>query len=167
MRWLAIIVGLAALAGACATRPGSPTDMAPDAPPAPVPGYDWRFIPDPHGEARLAYGGEESDALVLALDCTTGTRKLTLSAPAERGARPEFHLESGGDTERYAAHAEDAGFADGDWLTAEAASTAPVFQRFRRLGWMAMWRGDDRQMLAGHPDALPGVKRFLEMCEGG
>lgn len=167
MRRLLLIVSLSALAAACATQPEPSATTAASAAPAPVPGRDWRLIEDPEGETRLAYGGEESDDLALAMDCTPGARKLTLSGPAPDGARPEFSLESGGDTERYAAQSEPAGYADGEWLTAEAASGDPVFQRFRRLGWLAMWRGETREMLAGHDGALAGVKRFFEVCEGG
>ncbi|KQS54432.1 hypothetical protein ASG17_12450 [Brevundimonas sp. Leaf363] len=165
MRRLLCIIALSALAAACATRP-APSPTAAIASPAPTPGRDWRLIEDPQGDTRLAYGGEESDDLALALDCAPGARRLTLSGPAATGVRPEFHLESGGDTERYAAHAEDAGFTDGAWLTAEAASTDPVFLRFRRLGWVALWRGEQREMLAGHAGSLAGVKRFFDVCEG-
>ena len=166
MRRLLIVIAFSALATACATKPTAPVTTATASAPAPTPGRDWRLIEDPDGETRLAYGGEASDDLALALDCAPGARRLTLSGPAPTGARPEFHLESGGDTERYAAQAEEAGFTDGEWLTAETASSDPVFLRFRRLGWVAMWRGEQREMLAGHDGALAGVKRFFEVCEG-
>lgn len=163
---LLTVLALSFAAAACATKPATPVVTAPSAAPVSAPGRDWRLIEDPGGEIRLAFGGEASDDLALALDCAPGSARLTLSGPAPDSARPEFSLESGGDTERYAAAAEPAGFADGLWLIGEAVSTDPVFLRFRRLGWLAIWRGDRREMLAGHDGALAGVERFFKVCEG-
>ena len=161
------VAALSALAAACATRPvEGPVAVAEPAGPAATAGHDWRLIVDPEGAARLAYGGEDTDDLQLAMDCTPGNPDLTLSAPAPSGAKPEIHLESGGDTERYAAQSEPAGVTDGDWLTAEAALSDPVFARFRRLGWVAMWQGGHRLMMASHEGSGAGVGRFFDLCEG-
>ena len=78
--------------------------------------------------------------------------------------RPEIHLESGGDTARIRAASEPSIIHDGVFLTADAAADEPVFLRFRRLGWIALWRGDEREPLAAHPQTLPQIERFFAFC---
>lgn len=152
---------LAALA-ACATTPTAPSPRADAAAPAPVEGYDW-FMHVDGGEAMLAYGVAQSDEVKLRFDCGVGSSRLNLIAPAMKGER-EIHLESGGDTERYAAVAEPSGLHEGDLLIAEAAADAPVFQRFRRLGWIAAWRGGGREVYAAHPGSQKRVADFFARC---
>jgi hypothetical protein len=53
---------------------------------------------------------------------------------------------------------------DGVLLTAEAAAGAPVFQRFRRLGWMALWQDGEREAYAPHPESEPNIERFFAFC---
>ncbi|RZJ27705.1 MAG: hypothetical protein EON85_10650 [Brevundimonas sp.] len=131
--------------------------------PAPVEHYDW-FLHQDAQEARLAYGREESDDLRIGLDCRKNSGRLALSAVAPEGAAHEIHLESGGDTERYAAQAEPSELHDGLFLTAEAKAGDPVFQRFRRVGWLAVWQGEERQAYAPHPASSDRVERFFAFC---
>ena len=131
--------------------------------PAPIAGYDW-FLHQDGQAARLVFGLEESDDLKLALDCERGQGRLALSALAPKGAKPELHLEAGGETERFSAVAEPSQLDDGLFLSAAAETRHPVFKRFGQLGWMALWRGDQRQMMAGHPGADERVRRFLAFC---
>lgn len=160
---LILLAGLTLGVAACATTdtpaPSAPSSGAPQ----PIEGYDWHFSGDA-GAARLAYGVAESDDVRLAMDCEAGAGRLALIANAPEGARPEIHLESGGDTERFPAASEPSIIHDGVFLTAEAAADEPVFLRFRRLGWIAVWRGDEREPLAAHPQTLPQIERFFAFC---
>lgn len=163
-RWLPVLA-LAALTEACASVKAPETvavSAAPSSAPAPVAGYDWHYTPD--GEAaRLAYGVETSDDLRLGLDCIAGSGQVDLTALGRTGDR-EIHLESGGDTERFAAEAEPSQLHDGDLLTATISSSEPVLQRFRRVGWIAQWVDGEREVYAAHPGSDTGVERFFALC---
>lgn len=153
---------LALSVAACATAPTS--DPVPnDGAPTPVPGYDW-FLHQDGDQARLVYGLPESDDLRLALDCDRAAGRLELSALAPKGAKAELLLESGGETERFAASAEPSQIDDGLFLTASASPRSPVFQSFARLGWMASWRNGQRQTMVGHAGAAERARRFLDFC---
>lgn len=155
---------LAATASACATAaPDAPAGAVSGGSPAPVDGYDWFFHSDEAG-ARLAYGVAESDDLRLGLDCDRGSGRLTLSGNAPIGAKAEFHIESGGETERFPARAEPAQLNDGVFLSGEASAGAPVFQRFRQVGWLAMWQDGKREAYAPHPGSAPDIERFFAFC---
>ena len=152
----AMVVGCASVktpTSAPASGSGAPTAVA---------GYDWFFHTD-GDEALLAYGVEASDDLKLGLSCAKGGGKLSLEALAPAGSR-EIHLESGGDTERFAAHAEPSQLHEGEFLTAEAETKAPVFQRFRRLAWLARWTGERRETYVAHPGTVADVERFFAFC---
>lgn len=163
--WLPVL-SLAALTTACASvetpEPVATAAATISPAPAPVAGYDWHYTPD-EGSARLAYGMEASDDLRLGLDCMAGSGKIDLTALGRTGDR-EIHLESGGDTERFAAEGEPSQLHDGDLLTATAASSEPVMQRFRRVGWIAQWVDGHREVYAPHPGSERGVERFFALC---
>lgn len=125
--------------------------------------HDWFYHRDGE-EARLAYGLAESDDLRLGLDCRQGSGRLALSAVGGPDAKPEIHVEAGGETERFAARSEPSQLHEGVFLTAEAAADAPVFQRFRRAGWLALWRNGERQAYAPHPESAPNIERFFAFC---
>lgn len=163
--WLPAALVLLGMTSACAggPRPVATAAATPAAStPAPVAGYDWFLTADAHA-ARLAYGVETSDELKLGLDCDAGAGKVVLTAHGPTGAR-EIHLESGGETERFAADGEPAETHEGDLLTATADTDEPVLQRFRRLGWIAQWIGDQREAYAPHPGSEAGVERFFALC---
>lgn len=157
------LIALSALA-ACATNAPAPVANleAASSAPAPMPGYDW-FLNRDGQEAILAYGVANSDEVKLHLLCQAGSGALELTAASEKPGR-EIHLESGGDTERYAAASESAGVHDGELLTAQAKTKDPVFQRFRRLGWIASWSDDERHIYAAHPAAKAGIEQFFAVC---
>ncbi|QDH73975.1 hypothetical protein [Brevundimonas sp. M20] len=161
---LLALSGLTLAVAACNTT-NQPMGLsaASSAAPAPVAHYDW-FLHQDGQEARLAYGLEESDDLRIGLDCRKNSGRLALSAVAPEGAAHEIHLESGGDTERYPAEAEPSELNDGLFLTAEAKAGDPVFQRFRRVGWLAVWQGEDRHAYAPHPGSSDRVERFFAFC---
>lgn len=162
---LLLLSGLTLGAAACASvEPAAvePTPVAASAP-LPVEGYDWFFHPDDTA-ARLAYGVAESDDLKLGLDCQRGSGRLELTTLADDGDKAEIHLESGGDTERYPAKSEPSLLHDGVILTAEAGTGEPVFQRFRRIGWVALWRGGEREVYVPHPPSEPVIERFFAFC---
>lgn len=163
MRFTPIVATLAlSTLAACATRPDAPAPVVEASAPAPIDGYDW-FMHADEQEAMLAYGVANSDDLKLRLDCAPASGRLRLTTPAA-GSDREIFLESGGDAERYAAVAEPSGIHDGDLLIAEAAAADPVFLRFRRLGWIAAWHGDQREVYAAHPGSQKGVSDFFAAC---
>ena len=163
---LIMLTGLTLGAAACATVE-SPTEPAPGAmasgAPAPVADHDWFYHRD-GSEARLVYGLAESDDLRLGLDCSQGTGRLALSAVGGPDAKPEIYIEAGGETERFPAQSEPSELNDGVFLTAEADADAPVFQRFRRLGWLALWLDGERQAYAPQPESAPNIERFFAFC---
>lgn len=157
------LIALSALA-ACATNAPAPVANleAASSAPAPMPGYDW-FLNRDGQEAILAYGVANSDEVKLHLLCQAGSGALELTAASDKPGR-EIHLESGGDTERYRASSEPAGVHDGELLTARATTQDPVFQRFRRLGWIASWSDEERHIYAAHPAAKAGIEQFFTVC---
>lgn len=162
-----IVLALVAVTvSACATaRPALPvaTDTASSGSPVPVPDYDWFFSGD-ETSARLAYGLDESDDLRLGLDCDRGSGRLALSGNGATGDKAEFHIEAGGETERFAATSEPSELHDGVFLSAGAPANAPVFQRFRRIGWLALWQDGKREAYAPHPASVPNIERFFAFC---
>lgn len=155
------ILGSALLA-ACATAP-QPMTLASGGAPAPTPGKDWFFHAD-EGGAMLAYGVEASDDLSLRFDCTRGSGRTQLLQPA-RASAGEILIESGGETERWRATAEPSELDDGVSLIAEAEVTHPVFLRFRRLGWLAIFDDGDRKPLAAQPGSTDRIERYFKACE--
>lgn len=163
-RTILALITLAVTASACATAPPeSPSPGASSGSPAPVEGYDWFFNAD-DDSARLAYGLAESDDLRLGLDCRRASGRLSLSGIAQDDVKQEFHIESGGETERFPAEAEPSEVSDGVLLSAEASPDAPVFRRFRQLGWLALWQDGTRQAYAPHPASAPNIERFFAFC---
>ncbi|MDQ8027569.1 MAG: hypothetical protein REJ23_02500 [Brevundimonas sp.] len=162
---LFVLSSLTLALAACGTtsQPGMGLSVASSGAPAPVEGYDWFFHQDGDG-ALLAYGLEESDDLRIGMECRKSTGRLALSTLAPEGAAAEIHLESGGDTERYPALSEPSELNDGLFLTAEAKAGDPVFQRFRRLGWLALWQGEERHAYAPQPGSGDRVERFFAFC---
>lgn len=159
------LTAIALTASACSTVVPSPPSeiLTSSSAPQPVEGYDWFFMAD-GSEAKIAYGTETSDDFKLGLECARGTGTLNLTASAEDGAASEIHIESGGDTERYPARAEPAAVYDGLVLTAQAQADAPVFQRFRRVGWVAVWQGNDRQTYVPQPGSTGRIEQFFAFC---
>lgn len=130
--------------------------------PLPVANNDWFFDRD-NRELTLAYGVANSDDLKLQLICQTGSGALELAAVFDRPSRVLL-VESGGDTERYPARSEPAGIHEGQYVTANAKTKDPVFQRFRTLGWIALWEGENRETLVAHPTSKASVERFFAAC---
>ncbi|NJC39784.1 hypothetical protein GGQ87_000042 [Brevundimonas alba] len=162
-----LLSGLALAASACTTVEPTPAPLpvtgGSSGAPQPVAGYDWFFHADEEN-ARLAYGLAESDDLKLGMECARSTGRLLLNAMAEKGAKAEIHVESGGETERFPAEAEPSQLNEGVFLSAEASAAEPVFQRFRRVGWLAQWRDGQREAYAPHPESADGIERFFAFC---
>ena len=162
-------VGLAGAAflGACAT--GAPHSASLTAAggaggaPAPLAGYDW-FLNTEGPAAQLVYGLEDSDDVKLSLGCERKDGRIEVSAHGPDGGPAEIHLESGGETERLRATAEPMEVSDGEWLTAMARTSDPVFQRFRQVGWLAVWQGNERHAYAPHPGSQDRVEQFFGRC---
>lgn len=164
--FLIALTVLALGATACATveSPAVPdAAVAGSVAPSAVAGHDWFYHRD-GGEARLVYGLAESDDLRLGLDCSQGSGRLSLSAVGGPDAKPEIRIEAGGETERFPARSEPSQLHEGVFLTAEAAADAAVFQRFRRVGWLALWQDGERQAYAPHPESAPNIEQFFAFC---
>lgn len=147
---------------ACTTTPSPPVATAGGAP-APVAGYDW-FLNEDGAASQLVYGLAESDDVRLTLVCEEADGKLEVSAHGPAGGPTEIHLESGGESERLRATSETLEISEGDWLTALARTTDPVFQRFRQVGWIALWQGGKRHAYAPHPASAGRIERFFGRC---
>lgn len=164
LKRLTPLLALSALA-ACATHGVAPVP-APTADagaPRPLLNYDWHLSLEAE-EAALAYGVANSDEVKLQIRCSSGSGALDLAAVLEKPAR-RLRLESGGDTQDYSAVSEEAGITDGHYVQASAGAKDPVFQRFRRLGWIAVWDGDGRRTYAAHPQSMADVDRFFVACD--
>lgn len=162
---LLALTGLTLAATACATvetPAGSPAASASGAPAA-VEGLDWFYHRD-GDEARLVYGLAESDDLRLGLDCSRSSGRLSLSASGGPDAPAEILLEAGGETGRFPAQSEPSQLHDGVFLSAQATADAPVFRRFRQVGWVALWQGGERHAYAPHPESAPDIERFFAFC---
>ena len=168
MRCLAVVVVVAGLLTACTTTQPPPPALMPgsggpvSSAPVASAGLDWFLTQDPT-ETRLAYGQANSGDFRMALICEPGSGRVSLMQVTE-ATSAFIVLESGGDMERITARSEPAGVQDGNLLLAEAATSIPVFRRFRTLGWLAMWQGDQREMLTAHPESRPSVDRFFTLC---
>ena len=156
-------LAMTATLAACATAPAPPAPPAGGPAPAPIEGYDWIFHAE-GDEARLVYGVAESDDVRLALDCVRGSGDLALTSLTGADAEPVILLESGGETERFAAAAEADLVHDGLILSAMAEADMPVFLRFRRVGWLASWQGGEREAYAPHPGSEERIERFFAFC---
>lgn len=163
MRHAILILLAAASVAACATAPVTPVPVVrPVEAPAPIAGLDW-FLTDDPSETRLAYGMANSGDFRMALTCLPGSGRLGLIQASETG-RSEMVLESGGDIEKLVATVEPAGVLDGDILLAETTTSAPALLRFRALGWLAIWQGETREILAAHPTSRPSIEQFFVLC---
>ncbi|WP_292021102.1 MULTISPECIES: hypothetical protein [unclassified Brevundimonas] len=162
-RLIPALMAVSALA-ACATHAPAPAAgmAAAQGEPVATAGLDW-FMNRDGREVSLAYGVANSDEVKLHLLCQAGSGALEITAASEKPAR-EIHLESGGDTERYAATSEPAVVHEGELLTARAKTKDPVFLRFRRLGWIAAWADDVRELYVAHPTAKAGIEQFFTVC---
>jgi hypothetical protein len=165
---LLALSGLSLAAAACAAvEPVAPAASAaarsPAAPPAPIENYDWRLFDD-GDEASLGFGLDESDDVWLDLDCRRGSGRLTLVAPAGPDAPRTIRLEAGGERVAYAAEAETSELHEGVFLSAEAATADPVFQRFRALGWITLDQEGEPLAMPPHPGSAARIERFFAFC---
>jgi len=159
-RALSSLLAATASLAACATAPSATPGRAA---PVPIDGYDWILHRD-GDDARLSYGVAESDDVRLALDCARGAGSVALTVLAGPDAAPEIVLESGGETESFIANSEEDLLHDGLILTAEADADSPIFQRFRRTGWLAARRGGTLEVYATHPGSGERVDGFFDFC---
>jgi hypothetical protein len=154
------------VAGCASVKPDAAPAEITASGPAPVSGYDWFFNEDDHTrEVSLSYGVAESDQVVLGLHCTRGDGESTLVRSVPNGWPARILLESGGDTETYAAQAEEDPVQDGQFLTAKAKTSDPVFKRFRRLGWLAVLDDQNRTMMAPHAGSATRVEAYFAACD--
>lgn len=163
IRALPPVLVLTAALAACASTPPPAEPVLPQAAPGPVEGYDW-ILHEDGGDARLVYGVAESDDVRIAFDCRRGEGRLAMVALAPADAEPVILLESGGETGRFAASAEADLIHDGLILSAAADADEPVFQRFRRVAWLARWQGGEREVYVPHPGSTDRVERFFAFC---
>lgn len=148
---------------ACTTTPKPAPIATAGGSPAPLAGYDW-FLNEDGAASQLVYGLQESDDVRLTLVCERADGKLEVSAHGPAGGPAEIHLESGGESERLRATSEALEISEGDWLTAMARTSDPVFQRFRKIGWIALWQGGERHAYAAHPASAGRIEQFFGRC---
>jgi hypothetical protein len=157
------LLALSALAACATPHPGAAPRLTSEAAgPALVSDLDWHLHQEPP-ENSLTYGLADSDEVKLKLFCRTASGVLDLAAVLDKPTS-RLRLESGGDMETYAAMSEPAGIIPGHYAEAQAKAKDPVFQRFRRLGWIAVWEGDERRTYAAHPSSRTGIERFFAAC---
>ncbi|HEV2081075.1 MAG TPA: hypothetical protein VGR32_01340 [Brevundimonas sp.] len=157
-----ILSGLAALAlAACASTAPVVAPGADAVAPQPIDGHDW-FLGD--AGDHLSYGLNESDDVWLSMSCEAGTGSIEINQYLELGSDAAIALESGGDTETWRAAAQPSELGDGQYLAARAGADEPVFQRFRRLGWLAAYGPDRRVPMVAHPGSAPRIERFFVTC---
>ncbi|CAN5175616.1 hypothetical protein BH09PSE1_BH09PSE1_23320 [soil metagenome] len=153
------------LAGCAGVTPAAEPTVVASSAPAPVAGYDWFFNEDDHTrEVSLSYGVAESDEVLLGMHCVRGDGAQTLVRSVPHGWPARILLESGGDTETYAAEAEDDPVQDGQFLTAAAKTSDPVFKRFRRVGWLAVLDDQNRTLMVPHPGSAARVEEYFAAC---
>ncbi len=161
------IAGLSLLAAGCASTSDMPSGVvastAAVAAPTPIEGRDWH-LSQYAGESSLAYGVAESDDVSIAFGCADGSGRVFLFRDVPDSAPREFHLESGGDTARFTADSEPSMLTDGQILSAEAEAGEAVFHRFRSVGWLAVWTGDEREAYAPQPGSEANAERFFAAC---
>lgn len=159
----AVLAGLAL--GACSSVDGGTQGLtAANTAPSPQAGFDW-FHDSEANEASLVYGEANTDNIWLGLSCTRGAGRLDMFQPVGPGHAPVIRLESGGETESYPARAESSDLHDGPDLIASAPVGDPVFQRFRRVGWLAvLGEGTERALMVPHPQTAPAIERFFVFC---
>jgi len=160
---LPAIAGLALSVAACATDPSAPPSAPPSSSPTPIEAHDW-FFSSEDDHAALAYGLADSDDVWLGLSCQAGAGRLEIIRPVDVGHPMSISLESGGDTETYPAAAHPSDLHEGPVLTAGASTDDPVFRRFRRVGWLAVYGADYRIPMAPHPQSAPYIERFFTFC---
>lgn len=169
VRALFVLSALTVGAAACATAEAPAPAPAPAEPPSaggapsPIDGYDWFFHAD-GDEAGLTYGLDESDDVWLGISCRRGGGRLDLQRPAASDDPPVIALESGGETEVYPARSEPSELHEGVFLIGEAPTSDPVFQRFRRTGWLALYGEADRSAMVPHPGSIDRIERFFAFC---
>ena len=153
----ALMLGVAS----CASTPERAV-VPPDASaPAPLAGHDW-FLRLEDERPGLMYGAENSDDIWLVMTCEPGTAVLVLSQPAI--APHPIQVESGGDTETYPTEAAPSELHD-LLLTARAGAKDPVFQRFRRVGWLATWTDGRRAVMVPQPASIDRIESFFTACD--
>lgn len=164
---IAALIAATLTLGACASMEGAPTALspasAPDSAPRPIADHDWAFYVE-DDQASLAYGRDASDDVWLALACDRGSGRLDLFRPADADGQPVIYLESGGETERFTGKIEPSELFEHGEVLAEAPTTPPVFQRFRRLGWLGLHDAEGRVLMVAHPASTDGIERFFAFC---
>jgi hypothetical protein len=161
--WLAPAAAALALSACAPTVSTRLVAASGNGAPAPVAGYDWHLNEDAD-EASLSYGMAETDDVPLDLSCRPGSGALQILQTVAQGHPKTIALESGGDTGTYPAESEPSAMHDGLDLTAAARTTDPVFQRFRKLGWLATYGPDYRTPLAAQQGSDKQIDRFFVLC---
>lgn len=158
-----VLAALAAMgASACATAPAPPPSGT-SGPPPPVANYDWSFGAE-GGRGGLVFGLQESDDVWIVMNCRQSSGRLDLSVASPTASR-EVVLMAGAETGRFPARAESSEIDEGYFLEAQAPSSAPVFQAFRREGWMRLGvSGAHAAPMVPHPASQSSIERFFAYC---
>lgn len=143
---------------ACATAPAVPAGPE-DSAPQPLADHDWVL-----GEDLLLYGLAESDDVWLSLGCEPGAAQVEITQWTAVGQSRVIQLESGGETERWAARTSVSELSGEPILIAEARTDHPVFRRFESLGWLAFWGSEGRASMVAQPGSERRIRDFFSAC---
>ncbi|MFN3582372.1 hypothetical protein [Phenylobacterium sp.] len=146
---------LAALAlGACAH---------PVAPAPPGPQMAWGLTESPD-EAKLAFGQEDTDNIILMLACRPQSDAVLVSLiDFDKRDRPVMVLEAGRTSSRHEALAQPDMITDGYIVEATTSAGDPALGRFAAGEPLSVRVGARRTHL---PAAPAEGRRFLEICRG-
>ena len=166
-RALLVLSVLTVTASACSTvetaDPAASPQPAQQGAILPVEGHDWFYWPD-GDEASLAYGVDETDNIWLSLSCLRGSGRLGLLRPAGDGDPEVIRLESAGEHQTYPAQSEPSELHDGVFLTSEALTSDPVFQRFRQVGWLAVRDPQTPVAMVPQERSAGRISSFFAFC---
>jgi hypothetical protein len=158
------LLGLLTITVAACASVDPATAPSPDAgTPQPIADHDW-FSEEEDGVAHLTYGRDESDDVWVSLSCPAASGRVRIDQYVAPEETSTISLESGGETESWPATKEPDELNDGVYLTGAGRADAPVFQRFRRLGWLAAYGDGWRVPMVAHSGSMDGIERFFTAC---
>jgi len=163
LAWIGLL-GMAAAACASVEVPTEPVRATSLLAPPPMEDFDWHLILEEDlGQARLAFGPETSDWVLLGMGCTRGSHQLELMAYRPKLAN-QLRLEAGDLIDDFAVVAEEDPSGEGVFLVGKSQINKPVFQNFRSSRWISSWVDGERIAYVPHLGSEVRINRFFEYC---
>lgn len=161
--WVGIL-GMAAAACASVETAAPPVLEASLEAPPPIEDFDWHLILEEDlGQARLAFGPETSDWVLLGMGCTRGSDEMELIATRMKPTN-QLRLEVGDQIDEFAMVAEEDPSGEGVFLVGKSQISRPVFQRFKSSRWMTGWVDGERVAHVPHAGSEDRISQFFEYC---